>query len=139
MKCYRVNSDTGKELTEVWFKLRGSNRTNDDNVLKLFNQECTDKMRKYINTFLDYFEFDNVWDRGYIEFHSTFSDARKGFLGLNDEFYSKPSLLFKSPYDGPTFYISFYVNDGKASIIPRYCRFIVQLCFILNYKKAIIM
>ena len=76
---------------------------------------------------------------GYIEFHSSFSDARKGFLGLNDEFYSKPSLLFKSPYDGPTFYISFYVNDGKASIIPRYCRFIVQLCFILNYKKAIIM
>ena len=139
LKCYRVNSDTGKELTEVWFKLRGSNRTNDDNVLKLFNQECTDKMRKYINTFLDYFEFDNVWDRGYIEFHSTFSDARKGFLGLNDEFYSKPSLLFKSPYDGPTFYISFYVNDGKTSIIPRYCRFIIQLCFILNYKKAIIM
>ena len=138
LKCYRVDSDTGKELTEVWFKLCGSNRTNDDNVLKLFNQECTDKMRKYINTYLDNFEFDNVWDRGYIEFHSTFSDARKGFLGLNDEFYSKPSLLFKSPYDGPTFYISFYVNDGKTSIIPRYCRFIVQLCFILNYKKAII-
>ena len=83
--------------------------------------------------------FDDVWDRGYIEFHSSFSDARKGFLGLNDEFYSKPSLLFKSPYDGPTFYISFYVNDGKTSIIPRYCRFIIQLCFILNYKKAIIM
>ena len=30
LKCYRVNSDTGKELTEVWFKLCGSNRTNED-------------------------------------------------------------------------------------------------------------
>ena len=139
LKCYRVDSNTGKELTDVWFKLCGSQWTNDDNVLKLFNQECTDKMRKYINTFHKEVVFDDVWDRGYIEFHSSFSDARKGFLGLNDEFYSKPSLLFKSPYDGPTFYISFYVNDGKASIIPRYCRFIIQLCFILNYKKAIIM
>ena len=67
LKCYRVDSDTGKELTDVSFLLCGSKWT-DDSVLKLFNQECTDKMRKYINTYLDNFEFDNVWDRGYIEY-----------------------------------------------------------------------
>ena len=138
LKCYRVVSDTGKELVGVWFKLCGIGSVNNDNVLKLFNQECTDKMRKYINTYLDNFEFDNVWDRSHIEFHASFSDAKYGFIGCNNDFYYKPNVLFNPPTDGPVFKIRFTI-DGKKPILPRYCRFIVQLTFILNYMKNITM
>ena len=81
--------------------------------------------------------YENVWDRGYIEFHATFSDSKRQFIGVNNEFYYKPSLLFKAPKDGSVFNIRF-TTDGKTPILPRYCRFIIQLCFVINYKNAIV-
>ena len=81
--------------------------------------------------------YENVWDRGYIEFHATFSDSKRQFIGVNNEFYHKPSLLFKAPKDGSVFNIRF-TTDGKTPILPRYCRFIIQLCFVINYKNAIV-
>ena len=138
LKCYRVDSDTGKELTDVSFLLCGSKWT-DDSVLKLFNQEITDGAIKKLDEFQNELVFNNVWDRDYIEFHASFSEARKGFLGLRNEFYNKPSLLFKSPHDGPTFHITFYTNNARIAVLPRHCRFIIQLCFIFNYKKTMIL
>ena len=128
-----------KNTDSLKFKFRGE--TNDDtvSVLKLFNQEITDDAIKKLDELQNEFVFNNVWDRDYIEFHASFSEARKGFLGLRNEFYNKPSLLFKSPHDGPTFHITFYTNNARIAVLPRHCRFIIQLCFIFNYKKTMIL
>lgn len=79
--------------------------------------------------------YNNVWDRDYIQFHASFSDSNKSFIGLRDDFYNKPSVIYKAPNDGSTFHVRFTTN-GKTPILPLYCRFIVQLCFIVNYKKV---
>lgn len=76
----------------------------------------------------------NVWDRENIEFHASFSDSNRNFIGLNGDFYSRPSLFYlTSCLNNPGFHIRFTL-DGKTPILPRYCRFFVQLCFVLNYK-----
>ena len=104
--------------------------------LKFLNQSINETFDEIMKFKYEHV-FKNVWDRGYIEFHASFSESKRQFIGINDEFYQKPSLFFKSPHDGSVFYIRF-TTDGKTPILPRYCRFIIQLCFVINYNKAII-
>ena len=102
------------------------------------NQETNAANRQILTRSSKSKKFDNVWDRSHIEFHASFSDAKYGFIGCNNDFYYKPNVLFNPPTDGPVFKIRFTI-DGKKPILPRYCRFIVQLTFILNYMKNITM
>ena len=142
LRCRRINANGQDDETDryVKFNLRGVTAEDCENFLQFLNQdtennEGIEEMMSSKKTF----EYKNVWDRDYIEFHASFSESRKSFLGLNNEFYHKPSLLFKCPNDGPVFHIGFYINDGRTPILPRYCRFIIQLCFLINCKKAIVM
>lgn len=142
LKCRRISSNGEDDETDkyVKFNLRGVTAQDCEAFLQFLNQdtnnnEGVDEMFEAREKFV----YNNVWDRDYIEFHASFSESRKSFLGLNNEFYYKPSLLFKCPNDGPVFHVGFYTNDGRTPILPRYCRFIIQLCFLINCKKSLIM
>lgn len=142
LQCRRVPKDGSDDETDryVKFNLRGVTAEDCENFLIFLNQSTSDsEALDELFSAKKTFEYKNVWDRDYIEFHASFSESRKGFLGLSNEFYYKPSLLFKCPNDGPVFHIGFYTNDGRTPILPRNCRFIIQLCFLINCKKALVM
>ena len=137
-ECYLIQSDVVAYSCE--FTLNGGDEEGDNiyEFLRFLNQELNDTNRKILTRSSKLKKFDNVWDRSHIEFHASFSDAKYGFIGCNNDFYYKPNVLFNPPTDGPVFKIRFTI-DGKKPILPRYCRFIVQLTFILNYMKNITM
>ena len=137
-ECYLIQSKVDAYSCE--FTLNGGDEEGDNiyEFLRFLNQELNDTNRKILTRSSKSKKFDNVWDRSHIEFHASFSDAKYGFIGCNNDFYYKPNVLFNPPTDGPVFKIRFTI-DGKKPILPRYCRFIVQLTFILNYMKNITM
>jgi hypothetical protein len=80
------------------------------------------------------FEHD-VWDRKKCRFHSSFSDAIYGYLGLNNDFYHNPSKLFAFNDISVDFYLSFTTN-GREHFIPRHIDFIVELIYIFNIDEV---
>lgn len=93
--------------------------------LEFLNQETETKKK----------EFNEVWNRDRLHFHASFSTSRRKFIGKRGDFYQNLSLLYLPPTNESTFYIRF-TSNGIKNILLRYCKFDVQLCFIVNYKKA---
>ena len=137
-ECYLIQSDVVAYSCEFTLKSGDEEGNSIYEFLRFLNQELNDTNLKILTRSSKSKKFDNVWDRSHIEFHASFSDAKYGFIGCNNDFYYKPNVLFNPPTDGPVFKIRFTI-DGKKPILPRYCRFIVQLTFILNYMKNITM
>lgn len=137
-ECYLIQSDVVAYSCEFTLKSGDKERNSIYEFLRFLNQETNVTNRQILTRSSKSKKFDNVWDRSHIEFHASFSDAKYGFIGCNNDFYYKPNVLFNPPTDGPVFKIRFTI-DGKKPILPRYCRFIVQLTFILNYMKNITM
>ena len=136
-ECYLITSNVDAYSCE--FTLNDDEEGNSIyEFLRFLNQETNTANQQILTRSSKSKKFDNVWDRSHIEFHASFSDAKYGFIGCNNDFYYKPNVLFNPPTDGPVFKIRFTI-DGKKPILPRYCRFIVQLTFILNYMKNITM
>ena len=137
-ECYLITSDV--DVYSCEFTLNGGDEEGNSiyEFLRFLNQETNTANQQILTRSSKSKKFDNVWDRSHIEFHASFSDAKYGFVGCNNDFYYKPNVLFNPPTDGPVFKIRFTI-DGKKPILPRYCRFIVQLTFILNYMKNITM
>ena len=136
-ECYLITSNVNAYSCE--FTLNDDEEGNCIyEFLRFLNQETNTANQQILTRSSKSKKFDNVWDRSHIEFHASFSDAKYGFIGCNNDFYYKPNVLFNPPTDGPVFKIRFTI-DGKKPILPRYCRFIVQLTFILNYMKNITM
>ena len=137
-ECYLIASEVNAYSCEFTLKSGDKERNSIYEFLRFLNQETNAANRQILTRSSKSKKFDNVWDRSHIEFHASFSDAKYGFIGCNNDFYYKPNVLFNPPTDGPVFKIRFTI-DGKKPILPRYCRFIVQLTFILNYMKNITM
>ena len=137
-ECYLIKSDVVAYSCEFTLKSGDKERNSIYEFLRFLNQETNAANQQILTRSSKSKKFDNVWDRSHIEFHASFSDAKYGFIGCNNDFYYKPNVLFNPPTDGPVFKIRFTI-DGKKPILPRYCRFIVQLTFILNYMKNITM
>ena len=137
-ECYLIKSDVDAYSCEFTLKSGDEEGNSIYEFLRFLNQETIETNRQILTKSSKSKKFDNVWDRSHIEFHASFSDAKYGFIGCNNDFYYKPNVLFNPPTDGPVFKIRFTI-DGKKPILPRYCRFIVQLTFILNYMKNITM
>ena len=137
-ECYLIKSDVDAYSCEFTLKSGDKEKKSIREFLRFLNQETNVTNRQILTRSSKSKKFDNVWDRSHIEFHASFSDAKYGFIGCNNDFYYKPNVLFNPPTDGPVFKIRF-TSDGKTPILPRYCRFIVQLTFILNYMKNITM
>ena len=79
----------------------------------------------------------DVWDRKHAHFHSTFSDTKRGYLGKNKDDLSHVNKLFKYSHGNPSFNIRF-TTDGLNNFLPKFCNFVIELVFILNYKNNII-
>jgi len=106
--------------------------------LRFLNQDLTfENWRKITDHNIEpLFEYD-VWDRRYAQFHSAFSDAKRNYIGSNRDDLSHVNKLFKYSYGNTSFNIRF-TTDGLNNFLPKYCNFIIELVFILNYKNNII-
>ena len=82
--------------------------------------------------------FYDVWNRDRLHFHATFSTSRRHFIGKRGDFYQNLTLLYPAPTNESTFFIRF-TSNGTRNILIRYCEFDIQLCFIVNYRKATIL
>ena len=105
--------------------------------LKFLNQERTTQNRDILTNYSDTKTFHNVWDRSSLQFHASFSDNRRSFIGLNKDFYENPSVFYDPPTNSSNFWIRF-TTDGVHQILPRYCRFYIGLCFVRNYKNSLV-
>ena len=105
--------------------------------LKFLNQERTEENRAILTNYSNSKSFHNVWDRSSLQFHASFSNNRRSFIGLNKDFYENPSVFYDPPTNSSNFWIRF-TTDGVHQILPRYCRFYIGLCFVRNYKNSLV-
>jgi hypothetical protein len=121
----------------------GPSLMGDDNdvnsLVQFFNQE------DYFENYSEFVEMsygksfrDGVWDRKRVQFHSSFSDAKNKYIGSNKDHFDSPSKLYRYVLTDPTFYIRFTTN-GRVNFIPRYYSIIIELCFILNYQRTVLL
>ena len=131
-----------EEIQLLQFSIQGDSygtlaENNLNFFLKFLNQERTDENRQYLIDYSDSKTFHNVWDRSSLQFHASFSDNRRGFIGLNNDFYENPSVFYDPPTNSSNFWIKF-TTDGIHQILPRYCRFYIGLCYVRNYKNSLV-
>ena len=135
--CDYVGSDDTESVPANFLIFdAASTNINTKEFLRFLNQDETDIT--YLSNPSNTKVFRNVWNREYIEFHASFSDSKRRFIGIKGDFYEKPTVLYNAPTDGSTFNIRFTTN-GKNSIYPKYCRFIIQLVFLYNYRKTVVL
>ena len=115
----------------------GHREENLNYFLKFLNQERTEENRDKLADYSQSKSFKNVWDRVHLQFHASFSDNRRGFIGLNNDFYENPSIFYDPPTNSSDFWIRF-TTDGIHQILPRYCGFYIGICFVRNYKNSLV-
>ena len=130
------------ELEVLEYNIEGATygTTADANLnffLKFLNQERTEENRAILTDYSNSKSFHNVWDRSSLQFHASFSNNRRSFIGLNKDFYENPSVFYDPPTNSSNFWIRF-TTDGVHQILPRYCRFYIGLCFVRNYKNSLV-
>ena len=118
-------------------ELGGNKVRNLDFFLKFLNQERNDDNKDKLAETNFNKHFTNVWDRSSLQFHASFSNNRRNFIGLNNDFYDSPSVFYDPPTNKSDFWIKF-TTDGKHQFIPRYCRFYIGLSFVRNYKNSLV-
>ena len=130
----------GEGVTDCKFNFKNSNENDDINLehfLKFLNQERSQENKLILSTPTDSMKFFDVWDRKSLMFHSSFSDAKRNYLGLNADNFDRPTKFYDPPTNASNFQIRF-TTDGTHNLLPRYCQFIVELSFIYNYKNSLI-
>ena len=130
----------GEGVTDCKFNFKNSNENDDINLeffLKFLNQERSDENKLILSTPTDSMKFFDVWDRKSLMFHSSFSDAKRNYIGLNGDNFDRPTKFYDPPTNASNFQIRF-TTDGTHNLLPRYCQFIVELSFIYNYKNSLI-
>jgi len=124
----------------LYFELIDTAIFNLSRFMEFLNQENpTEAAEYYGNRHLTELTLDNVWDREKIMFHASFSNSKHEFIGFNGDFYQKISLLYNFPASNVgTFWIRF-TTDGQSAILPYYAHIIIQLTFIVNSSKSLIL
>ena len=120
------------------FKIFAETDNELNDFLKFLNQQVRHEYRDKLNDLSTEKEFDEVWSRDRLHFHASFSTSRRKFIGKRGDFYQNLSLLYPAPTNESTFYIRF-TSNGIKNILIRYCEFDIQLCYIVNFKKAAIL
>ena len=110
---------------------------NLNHFLKFLNQERTDENRNILTDYSNTKTFTNVWDRVSLQFHASFSNNKRNFIGLNNDFYDCPSIFYDAPTNASDFWIKF-TTDGRNQFLPRYCRFYIGISFVRNYKNSLV-
>jgi len=127
------------ENTIYPFNFYSSNETEIKTLMEFLNQSDLTTSTTYAQTKTTEMTFNNVWDREKLMFHASFSNSKHEFIGFNGDFYQKISLLYNYPASSTgTFWIRF-TTDGTNPIIPYYGNIIIQLTFIINSNKSLIL
>ena len=137
-----VETANTKKFDELTFNIEGD--TIDDVAvnnlnyfLKFLNQERTDENRNILTEYSETKTFFKVWDRASLQFHASFSNNKRNFIGLNNDFYTSPSIFYDAPTNASDFWIKF-TTDGRNQFLPRYCRFYIGISFVRNYKNSLV-
>jgi hypothetical protein len=101
------------------------------------NQEQTAEKRDKLALLASSKTFSNVWDRVSLQFHASFSNNKRNFIGLNKDFYKSPSVFYDPPTNASDFWIKF-TTDGRNQFLPRHCRFYISISFVRNYKNSLV-
>ena len=130
------------EFEDLTFKIEGDTFedqtvNNLNYFLKFLNQERTDENRNILTEYSETKTFFKVWDRASLQFHASFSNNKRNFIGLNNDFYDNPSVFYDPPTNTSDFWIKF-TTDGRHQILPRYCRFYIGISFVRNYKNSLV-
>ena len=137
-----VESSNDNNFFDLEFKIEGDISddlavNNLNYFLKFLNQERTDENRNILTDYSETKTFSNVWDRVSLQFHASFSNNKRNFIGLNNDFYDNPSVFYDPPTNASDFWIKFS-TDGRNQILPRYCRFYIGISFVRNYKNSLV-
>ena len=124
---FKIEGDTSDDVAE----------NNLNYFLKFLNQERTAESRKILTDYSETKTFNNVWDRVSLQFHASFSNNKRNFIGLNNDFYDSPSVFYDPPTNASDFWIKF-TTDGRNQFLPRYCRFYIGISFVRNYKNSLV-
>ena len=131
------NSSESEKLDALVFAITGESDDDLQSFIEFLNQENTTEVHDKLEELSEKKVFTNVWDRSTLQFHASFSDNRRGFVGLNEDFYENPSVFYDPPSNMFNFWIKF-TTDGIHQILPRYSRFYIGLCFVRNYKNSLV-
>ena len=127
-----------KNLAERYFEFKFLNDEDAAEFLRLFNQDLSFfNWQTIADHRVDKHFTADVWDRKHAQFHSTFSDAKRNYIGSNKDDLSHVNKLFKYAHGNTSFNIRF-TTDGLNNFLPKYCNFMIELVFILNYKNNVI-
>jgi hypothetical protein len=110
---------------------------NINHFLKFMNQQTTDRNRNKLTNYTGSKTFYSVWDRVSLQFHASFSNNKRNFIGLNKDFYISPSVFYDGPTNASDFWVKF-TTDGRNQFLPRYCRFYIGISFVRNYKNSLV-
>ena len=127
---------------KLLFNIEGDSKTdlavnNINHFLRFMNQEQTADKRNKLALLASSKTFSNVWDRVSLQFHASFSNNKRNFIGLNNDFYKSPSVFYDPPTNASDFWIKF-TTDGRNQFLPRHCRFYISLAFVRNYKNSLV-
>lgn len=109
--------------------------------LKLFNQPITkenvDKVHNYGETTMQMLEYNNVWNRDSFYCHASFSDSPKQIIGINNDFWPTPSVLYEHSDNSNDFNV-YFTTDTVHRILPRNGVMLIQLSYIFNYQTSML-
>ena len=130
------------EFQKLLFNIEGDTQTdlavnNLNHFLRFLNQRTTNRNRTKFTDYTNSKTFYRVWDRISLQFHASFSNNKRNFIGLNNDFYTSPSIFYDAPTNASDFWIKFS-TDGRHQILPRYCRFYIGISFVRNYKNSLV-
>ena len=145
--CLKFKNSMGYDMN---FHISDGQYVEDEDVndnlislLQLWNQDISSKEKR--DNLIELTTADNyekiyyeVWNRDRLHFHASFSTSRRKFIGKRGDFYQTLTLLYPPPTNESSFYIRF-TSNGIKNILIRHCEFDIQLCYIVNYKKATIL
>ena len=114
----------------------GTNTSQLISLLQFLNQDVTPGNIRNLTTPTFSKSFKEVWDREILQVHASFSDNNRSFIGLNGDFYEKPSVLYEPPTNASNFSV-YFTTDGHHRILLRHCKFFIGLCFIRNYNTSL--
>ena len=139
----KIGLNKEEHVTEAKFAIGGGTFAGTQvsrsmvSLLRFLNQPINLDSLNMLQNASEEKSFTNVWDRKTLQFHASFSDNKRGFIGLNGDFYDTPSVFYDPPTNTSRFSIKF-TTDGIHEFLPRYCRFYIGLCYVRNYKNSLV-
>ena len=131
-------SVVNNELVRLPFEFKFVTNRDAAEFLKFLNQKIHYNYLYILTDHLSSHIFpQDVWDRKHVYFHSTFSDTKRGYLGKNKDDLSQVNKLFKYSHGNTSFNIRF-TTDGLNNFLPKFCNFVIEFVFILNYRNNFI-